>query len=222
MKSYLIAGNWKSNKTRSEAKDWLREFKIQQSTRINTDSSTVILCAPYTLLCFLNDEIRKRSFSLMLGAQDVSPYDNGAYTGAVNAKQIKEFAEWVIIGHSERRKFFGESDTVLFQKVEQAKVAGLRIIYCVSDEHTAIPDVDVVAYEPVWAIGTGKADTPENANTVIAAIKRKTQIQTVIYGGSVKLDNAASYLFQPDIDGVLLGGASLDAHAFAALLELIH
>jgi len=125
----------------------------------------------------------------------------------------------VIIGHSERRKNFGETDDILAKKVQQAKSAGLKIIYCVPDGNTDVPQgVDVVAYEPVWAIGTGESDTPEHANTVVADIKATSQVHTVLYGGSVTPDNVASFVAQPDIDGALPGGASLNAGTFAALI----
>ena len=207
MKPLVIAGNWKSNKTVAEANEWLRKYQVE--------NKTIIVCVPFTLLPVLAS--KKPPFQL--GAQDVSPFGEGAYTGEVNARQIKEFAEWVIIGHSERRKNFGETDGILAKKVEQAKSAGLKIIYCTPDDSTVIPKgVDVVAYEPVWAIGTGKSDTPKNANAVIANIKAKSQVTTVIYGGSVTADNVASFVTQPAIDGVLPGGASLDPEKFAALI----
>ncbi len=210
MKSLIIVGNWKSNKTGKEAEDWTVSFHATWDTDIS-----VILCVPFTLLGLL----AAKKLPISLGAQDISAFGDGAYTGEVNARQIKEFAEWVIIGHSERRKNFGETDEMLSKKTEQAKSAGLKIIYCVPDDHTVVPNgVDVVAYEPVWAIGTGKSDTPENANTVIASIKAKSQGTRVIYGGSVTADNIASFVRQPSIDGVLPGGASLDPIIFAALI----
>lgn len=212
MKHVFVAGNWKSNKTILEAKLWIEQFKAP--------SLSSVLCVPFTLLSFLHDEIRSRKLPIQLGAQDVSPYPDGAYTGAVSARQLKELCEWVIIGHSERRKYFGETDAVLAQKVDQAKDAGLKIIYCVQDEKTAVPDgVDVVAYEPIWAIGTGKTDVPENANAVTGAIKKRTRVETVIYGGSVTAENVGSFVKERDIDGVLPGGASLDPEKFYRLIE---
>ncbi len=217
MKQLVIAGNWKSNKTVNEAMEWLRQFKIQNS-KFKIQNATIILCAPFTLLAILKEQRKALSLPLALGAQDVSPYPDGAYTGEVSARQVKEFAEWVMIGHSERRKYFGETDDMLSQKVVQATAAGLKIIYCVPDENTAVPShVDVIAYEPVWAIGTGKTDTPEHANGVIEAIKKKTGISTVIYGGSVTSENVASFISQSAIDGVLPGAASLDAEKFSLL-----
>ncbi|KKU88768.1 triose-phosphate isomerase [Candidatus Gottesmanbacteria bacterium RIFCSPLOWO2_01_FULL_48_11] len=220
MKSLFIAGNWKSNKTLVEATEWLRNFQFSISN-FQLQNTSIVLCVPFTVLFSLKEEIKKQSLPIGLGAQDVSPYKEGAYTGEVSARQIKEFAEWVIIGHSERRRYFGETDEILGQKVAQAKQAGLKIIYCVPDDQTVVADgIDVVAYEPVWAIGTGKADTPENANSVIAAIKQKTGVAQVIYGGSVTADNVAAFVSQPAIDGVLPGGASLDAEKFISLIRV--
>ncbi len=210
MKKLFIAGNWKSNKTLFEAKDWIQKFRATWNGNV-----TVVLCAPFTLLSTL----KFQNLPFTLGAQDVSAFGEGAYTGEINAKQLKELVTWVIIGHSERRKNFSETDEVLAKKVEQAKLAGLKIIYCVPDDSTVVPlHVDVVAYEPVWAIGTGKTDTPENANSVITTIKAKSQVSTVIYGGSVTADNVASFIREPSIDGVLPGGASLDAEKFMNLI----
>ncbi|MBI5619437.1 triosephosphate isomerase [Candidatus Gottesmanbacteria bacterium] len=220
MKPLLIAGNWKSNKGIAEAKEWVRQFNAKcQMLNAKWDHITVVLCVPFTLVYPLKREISQLRLPVQLGAQDVSPFGEGAYTGEVSATQIKELADWVIIGHSERRKYFGETDEVLMQKVAQAKAAGLKIIFCVPDDKTPIPaDVDVAAYEPVWAIGTGYADTPENAATVIATLKQKFSIRQVLYGGSVTAENVVSFVAQPAIDGVLPGGASLDAAKFFDLL----
>jgi triosephosphate isomerase len=215
MKQLLIAGNWKSNKTTGEADEWLRIFSRVAGSSL-AGQIAVVLCVPFTLLPFF----KSKNPAFMLGAQDVSPFGDGAYTGEVNARQIKEFADWVIIGHSERRKNFGETDEILAKKVEQAKGAGLKIMYCVPDDTTVVPGgVDVVAYEPVWAIGTGKSDTPENASSVITNIKATSQVATVLYGGSVTAENIFSFVNQENIDGVLPGGASLDPEKFSALIQ---
>lgn len=221
MKQLFIAGNWKSNKTTSEANEWLQSFKTQISQLSDkVQLFTIVLCAPTTLLAMLKQKILADKLPMELGAQNISPFPDGAYTGEVSARMIKDFADWVIIGHSERRKYFGETDEMLVQKVKEAKSANLRVIYCIPDDTTMIPKgVDVVAYEPVWAIGTGKTDTPENANSVITNIKAKSQVSTVIYGGSVIAENVASFAHQSAIDGVLLGGASLEAETFMNLIE---
>jgi len=214
MKKLFIAGNWKSNKTIADAKDWLEKVQI------NANGATIVVLAPFITLPFLHEEIARRNLPLLLGSQNISKFDEGAYTGEVTGKMIKEVADWVIIGHSERRKYFSESDADLATKVEKAHAAGLKVIYCVPDDTTPIPSsVEVVAYEPVWAIGTGKTDTPENANAVVSSIKQKTGAVTVLYGGSVTADNVASFVKTQAIDGVLPGGASLDPEKFSRLIQ---
>lgn len=221
MKPLLIAGNWKSNKTVHEAMAWIEEFR-DLSVEIR-ENKTVIICPPFTALAPMKQEIEKLSLPITLGAQDVSPFPLGSYTGEVAASQLKELAEWVIIGHSERRKYLGETDALLARKAHEARDAGLKIIFCVPDEKTPVPDgVDAVAYEPVWAIGTGKAEDPKAANSIIEAIKRKFSIPIGIYGGSVTPENVATFVSQPAIDGVLPGGASLKADIFASLITHAH
>jgi triosephosphate isomerase (TIM) len=215
MKSIFIAGNWKSNKTFTEAKDWLDRFTVESLQNI-----TLVVLAPYTDLFPFREEMKRKNSSFLLGAQNISKFGEGAFTGEVTGKMIKEAADWVIIGHSERRKYFGETDEDLSVKVEKAHAAGLKVIFCVPDDKTPVPaSSDVVAYEPVWAIGTGKTDSPENANAVVAAIKSKTGAKTVIYGGSVTAENVASFIATPAIDGVLPGGASLDPVKFSSLIR---
>jgi len=216
MKKLFIAGNWKSNKTIAEAKEWIAKFSSYQIP----ENNTVVILAPYTVLESLADAVKTAKSSLALGAQNISKFDEGAYTGEISGKMIKETADWVIIGHSERRKYFSESDADLTTKVEKAHAAGLKVIFCVQDENTPVPaTADVVAYEPVWAIGTGKTDSPENANSVVAKIKQKTGATVVIYGGSVTDGNVTSFVGQPSIDGVLPGGASLDPEKFTNLIQ---
>lgn len=206
MKKLFIAGNWKSNKTVSEAQAWLSAAR--------DPNGNIVICVPFTLLPAL------KGGPFVVGAQDVSPFAEGAYTGEVSARQAGEFADWVIVGHSERRKYFSENDDLLQKKVQQAKKAGLKVIYCVPDSETVVPEnVDVIAYEPVWAIGTGKTDTPENADRVCAKIKERTNNAMVIYGGSVTDKNVASFVRMPHIDGVLPGGASLDPVTFSRLID---
>jgi triosephosphate isomerase len=217
MKPLVVAGNWKSNKTTADALRWLQDFKDQIGSI--SPYITVVLCVPFTLLYTVKEKLREYSLPIALGAQNVSPFPEGAETGEESARMVRDLADWVIIGHSERRKNFGETDEILAKKVEQAKGAGLKIIYCVPNNHTGIPHgVDVVAYEPVWAIGTGESDTPEHANRVVAHIKASSQVKRVIYGGSVTAANVATFVRQPSIDGVLPGGASLDPEAFADLI----
>jgi triosephosphate isomerase (TIM) len=214
-KQLFIAGNWKSNKTKKDAEVWIDTFK--KVLPKPPENLTIVLCVPFTLLDFFHSQ----HLALLLAAQDVSPFGTGAYTGEIAPTQIKEFADWVVIGHSERRKYFLEDDRILSEKVIRAKDNGLSVMYCVQDDATFIPPlVDVVAYEPLWAIGTGKSDTPENANVVCSLIKQKFS-GTVIYGGSVTEVNVRSFVEQSAVDGVLPGGASLDPQKFAALIRAV-
>lgn len=215
MTSPLIIANWKSYKNEKDAKAWLDVFKNNRETIAN---KTVILFAPYTCLPILKKEIDSLALPVMLGAQDVSAFPEGAYTGEINASQIKEFASFVLIGHSERRRLLSESDELIKKKVTMAKREGLEIVLCVQDTNTVIPEgVAIVAYEPVSAIGTGNPDTPENAAAVLAEIK-KQGITYGIYGGSVTSENVASFT-KNGCDGVLVGSASLDPESFLHIID---
>lgn len=219
-KKLLIAGNWKSNKTIGEAHTWLEAFSLQiANCKLQIEKSEIVIFPSFIHLSLFSDVIQKNSLPFELGAQDISPFEKGSYTGAVAGSQLVGLASWVLIGHSERRNHFGETDHQLEQKVLLARDNGLSVLYCVPDEKTPIPPhVAVVAYEPVWAIGSGKAETPENANRVIQTIKRQNEVKTVIYGGSVTEKNVSAFVHQESIDGVLSGGASLDANQFIQLI----
>ena len=222
MKKLLIVGNWKSNKTTSEAMEWLQKLSAI-SYQLSAKNVTVVLCVPYTLLYPLKQEIDRLQIPLALGVQNVSPFPDGAYTGEVSARQIKEFVDWVIIGHSERRQHFGETDEILVKKVAQAKGANLKIIYCVQNENISVPPgIDVIAYEPPWAISAvsnWKTQDPTVAGEVCAVIKEKYPNTVVLYGGSASAENVQSFISQEGIEGVLSGGASLDPEKFANLIK---
>ena len=215
MKKIFIVANWKSNKRVSDINAYAG---IHEE---NNASKEIIICPPFTLLSSLKTLIDEKKLSYKLGAQNISPFKAGAYTGEINGEQIKEFADYVIIGHSERRINFSESDDLLKKKVQQALASGLTPVYCIQDENTFVPQgVSLVAYEPVSAIGTGNPDTPKNAEKVAQAIMSKNQsITTVLYGGSVTPENIASFVQQEHISGALIGGASLDPDKFAKLIK---
>lgn len=216
MKQPLIVANWKSNMTEQEGLQWL---EAMGQTLAETEKQ-VVLCPPFTLLPSLSKEIAKQQIQLALGAQDISPFAHGAYTGAVNGTQIAEFASYVLIGHSERRNYFTESDEQIEQKVAMAKKANLVSIECVQGKDTVIPEgVNIVAYEPVWAIGSGKAESPQQANEVATAIKAKSAVPLVLYGGSVTAENVGEFTHMDAIDGVLVGGASLHPQQFAQIIQ---
>lgn len=218
MKKLFLVANWKSNKTGLEAREWLERIKNQE---LRIKDKEIIICPPFTLLSTMKALIGKKKLPFKLGAQDVSPFDVGAHTGEVNAKQIKEFGDYVIIGHSERRNNFGETDDSLVKKVRQALAVKLTPIYCIQNETTFVPEgVTMVAYEPPTAIGTGNPDTPENAERVVKIVKDKyPYILSLLYGGSVTPDNIRSFVEMENISGVLVGGASLDALKFTTLIK---
>lgn len=219
MKKSFIVANWKSNKTILEAEEWFKTFNNSQLT-INKEEKKVIICPPFALLPKVKGLIVNSQLPIVVGAQDVSPFEEGAYTGEVAGRLLKEFADYVIIGHSERRRNFLESDEILFKKVELAKKYGLTPIFCVQDATTKIPEnVGIVAYEPVFAIGTGNPDTPENAEEIAIKIKTNKSTISVLYGGSVTSKNIKGFTQMPNIDGVLVGGASLDAQEFYAIIQ---
>lgn len=212
---YIVA-NWKSNKTTEESLDWLNNIKIKlsQINPKNISNLEIIVAPPVVFLPLMKKIIEENSLPIKLASQDVSPYGFGPYTGAVASFMLEGLADYAIIGHSERRKLFLEDDQILEKKVKLAVEAKLRPIYCVQDAQTYIPQkVDIVAYEPIYAIGTGQPDSPENANKVAGQVKQKKDIH-ILYGGSVTEANIGNYLCCSYIDGALIGGASLDADNF--------
>jgi triosephosphate isomerase (TIM) len=209
--NYVI-GNWKSNKTVEEARKWLNNFSKLYRPHDNTQ---VILCVSYIHVPLM------RGVPFSLGVQDISPFDQGAYTGEIAVSQLDGLVEYCLVGHSERRKYFNEDDKLLEAKIKQAKESGIEPIFCVQSADISIPSqVEIVAYEPVDAIGTGKPADPVECCNIIKKIKReRSNVKTGIYGGSVNSENIATFFSQSDIDGVLPGGASLDAEEFAKIIE---
>ncbi|MBU0756728.1 MAG: triose-phosphate isomerase [Nanoarchaeota archaeon] len=245
MRRPMIAANWKMNKTMAEARSFIDAFRglVRDVTDVD-----IVLAPPSTLLCKLRKETD--SSNIMLASQNMFYEDKGAFTGEISADMVKDFAEYVIIGHSERRQYFGESDDVINKKVNKALEKGLKVIFCMgeTDEEReegrekeviakqikngldGVGSLDnvVVAYEPIWAIGTGKTATPEIAQEVHLFIRNEirkifgnetAEKIRILYGGSVKPGNAAELMEQPDIDGGLVGGASLDAEGFAQIVK---
>ena len=185
-----------------------------------TPQITTVLCVPFTLLASAAAIIAEKQLDIYLGAQDVSPFGNGPYTGEISADMIKEFASYVLVGHSERRQYFNESTEELAFQALQAKTAGLSVIYCTGDASEILPQsIDIVAYEPVEAIGTG---IPEDLDTIrsVCTHFRESSGKPVIYGGSVNDKTLGSIVKTNAIDGLLVGGASLDPEKFSAIGEV--
>jgi len=220
MKNTFIIGNWKSHKTSKEATEWFEKLAtLFKEETLSYENKTIILCPPFHLLPLVSSLIHEHQLPLQLGAQDVSPFEVGAYTGEVAASQLREYVDYVIIGHSERRKYFGESDEVVAQKTKQALGAGITPLVCVQSIDTTVPHgVSMIAYEPVFAIGTGNADTPEDAEKVLQTFKDKG-MQITLYGGSVNPENVASFMKESAVDGVLPGTDSLDPDLFFHIIQ---
>jgi len=245
----VIAGNWKLFKTNSEAQQLANQIKIRSTDIKNTD---IILCPPFTALTVVNEVVKGTSIGL--GAQNMYWEKSGAFTGEISAEMIKSTgAGYVVIGHSERRQYFAETDETVNLKIKAALNEGLKPIVCVGESlderesgitaqviekqvNGALAGLNaknmaeiIIAYEPVWAIGTGKTATPEQAQEVHAQTRSLINKQfgdevssniRIQYGGSVKEENAEILLGQPDIDGALVGGACLKAETFLPIIQI--
>jgi triosephosphate isomerase len=242
----LVAANWKMNGSLTANEDWVAGF-VPKAASLHCD---VVVCAPYVYLCTLGRALAPAE----LGAQDLSERTAGAFTGEVSGEMLADVScRWVIVGHSERRQLHGETDAVVAAKAARALQAGLRPIVCVGEtleQREAGRTKDVVgaqlaavldaigadglgrgalAYEPVWAIGTGRNATPAQAQEVHAALRAQVAGRDaaaagalrLLYGGSVKAANAAELFSQHDIDGGLIGGASLNAADFLAVCAAV-
>lgn len=213
----LVVANFKANKTWDEISNWIEAV----SSKTRDFDGTVVVCPSMAFLSEVSQKIRDKSLRLKVASQNLSRFENGAYTGEVAASQIADQVDFTLIGHSERRTNFGEDDKILQAKVENAQKAGIEPIFCIQAENTFIPQgVKIVAYEPVYAIGTGNPDTPENAQSLGQKLKAKGNY-TVLYGGSVTAANVKSFIKTGIIDGVLVGQASLDPQTFTELLAAL-
>jgi triosephosphate isomerase (TIM) len=218
MKTIWIVANWKSNKTIKDALEWL---EVVGPALENRDQVKVAVCPSFIALSEVKKAVLAAGYPILVGAQNLSPFGPGAFTGEVSTEMVQGIADLSILGHSERRKNFGETDQTIEDKVILTKRAGIRPLLCVQDQNTPIPSViDLVAYEPIFAIGSGTPDTPDNADKVARQIREKRNFQLdVLYGGSVKAENAASFLEKDNIAGLLIGGASLDAQEFVKIVQ---
>ena len=216
-----IIANWKSNKTISEALAWIDFVGPKLSKRENLK---VVVCPPFTDIEEVKKAVLVGNYPILVGAQDLSPFDDGPYTGEESARILSELVDLVILGHSERRQNFGETDQAVAEKVVRAKQFNINPLVCVQTENPPLPEgVKLVAYEPVFAVGTGNPDTPDNAGSVASAIKGKyTGDITVLYGGSVTQENAKAFLQQENLSGLLVGKASLDPGEFVKIVEIAY
>lgn len=248
MRKPIIAGNWKMNKTIGESIQMIKKLKLQLT---NIHYVDIVVCPPFTALAAVNGILRDSN--IKLGAQDLHWEQKGAFTGEVSANMLIDAGcQYVIIGHSERRQYFGETDQTVNRKIKAALACGLIPIVCVGEklkereagntESVVEEQVTgalsglfkneiqnlIIAYEPVWAIGTGKTATPQQANKVHRFIRKLlTQLYDqktgetirIQYGGSVTPTNISGLMSQPDIDGALVGGASLEVDSFTKIVN---
>jgi len=240
---YFIAANWKMNKTLAETREFLRSFRpaVQKVTDVD-----IVIAPPFTALSLAGDEIKDTN--IQLAAQDMFWEEKGAYTGEVSPLMLLDAGcKHAIIGHSERRQYFSEEDAIVNRKVKAAKKAGLGVIFCAGESleereagktfdvikrevELGLAEVDpgnlVVAYEPIWAIGTGRTATTEQAQEIHAYIRKilgnlygnKAEDIRILYGGSVTPDNVDSLMACKDVNGALVGGASLKPESFAKIV----
>lgn len=219
MDKKLYIANWKSHKTEEDALSFFKAFEAKIS-EVNLDNKEIVIAPPTTLLMKCKYLIEKGNLPIKLAAQNVSSFPEGAYTGEISAKQVKEFADYVIIGHSERRKYQHENEADLENKSREAIDQGLIIIQCIQDENSSVHSgVKIVAYEPPSAIGSGNPDDPKHIQEVFEKIGKDNPEVTLLYGGSVNSDTLKSFIEVDKLGGFLIGGASLEAEAFISLLS---
>ena len=253
MRQNIVAGNWKMNLTLPEAQALVSEITSMGAAEITaTNAPQVVVCPPFPLLPAVGALLPKGG-RFHLGAQNCHQKESGAYTGEVSAKLLASVAtEYVILGHSERRQYFNETDDLLSQKLKAALAAGLKPIFCVGESletreaedtfnfigkqladglfHLSNEEFDqvVIAYEPIWAIGTGKTATSAQAQEVHAFIREQiaraydaeaAENTSILYGGSANAQNARELFSQPDVDGGLIGGASLKSRDFIEICK---
>ena len=248
MRRYVIAGNWKMNFTPSQATAFINEIKPMVAGKDNCD---IVFCAPYVTIAAAMEAAK--GSNIKIGAENVHFEQKGAFTGEVSAEMLKEIGvEYVIIGHSERRQYFGETDETVNKRTKAALAAGMKVILClgeVKEQRLAgitkeivsmqtkldLADVSaedmknvIIAYEPVWAIGTGLTATPEQADETCGQIREAlaeiygaevAEATIIQYGGSMNEKNAAELLAKTNVDGGLIGGASLVAEKFTAIVD---
>jgi triosephosphate isomerase len=245
MRVPMIAGNWKMNTTVSEATELVKAMRVGLDRIDNVDK---VICPPFISLTVVGELIK--GSSITLGAQNVYFEEKGAYTGEISPHMLADQCEFVIIGHSERRQYFNETGGIVNKKIMATLKVGLKPILCIGERpeeneagrteevvteqlRSSLAEIAylnglVIAYEPVWAIGTGRAATGKQANEIIGLIRRNiaklydkeiAQNMRILYGGSVTAANTAEFINQPEIDGALVGGASLKVTEFLSIVK---
>ena len=245
MRTPMIIGNWKMNTTISEAMELVREILRKLGGKAGVD---MVVCPPFVSLVVVKELIKDSP--IKLGAQNLYFEGKGAYTGEISSFMLAELCDFVIIGHSERRHYFAETDEIVNGKIQAALKVGLKPILCIGERledneagkteevvtgqlRSSLAGIDcladlIIAYEPVWAIGTGRAATGKLSNETIGLIRRNlaqvynndiAEEMRILYGGSVTADNIADVVEQIEIDGVLVGGASLNADQFVSIIR---
>jgi triosephosphate isomerase len=244
MRRPFIAANWKMNKTISETQEFISRFIPEVKDKSDVD---IVIAPPFTSLAVAAEKLKNTN--VILAAQDVFYEEKGAYTGEVSPLMLVDIGcKYVIIGHSERRQYFNETDEIVNKKIKAVKKTGLGIIFCIGESleereagrtfdvlqreiekglNGIDPDNTVIAYEPIWAIGTGKTATPEQAQEAHTYIRERLNILygnkankfCIIYGGSVTPENIDSLMARKDIDGALVGGASLKVEGFIRIVK---
>ncbi|MCS6825742.1 MAG: triose-phosphate isomerase [Caldilinea sp.] len=249
MRRPMMAGNWKMNKTIDEAVTLARAIREQVNDVANVDC---VVCPPFIDIPAVSETLK--GSNIAVGAQNMHWAESGAYTGEISAPMLKGLATYVIIGHSERRQYFAETDETVNKKAHSAVTAGLTPILCVGESleqnergetqtfvssqvRAALTGFTadqvkqiIIAYEPIWAIGTGRAATAQQANEICGGVVRKTVGEMfgaeaaaairILYGGSTNEKNIGEIMAQPDIDGALIGGASLKVESYAAMVKI--
>lgn len=212
----FIIANWKANKNLEEVKYWLDNFLKNDFSKI-VGKTEIIICPPFPFIPFLKEKVKNYPF-IKIGAQDLSYFEEGAYTGEVTAKTLFGIINYVILGHSERRKYFKETEKILFKKFTLAKKYQIEVIFCIKGIEDHFPqEVKFIAYEPVEAISEGSGFGNNQSLEKILTIKKNLKLNhdcKFIYGGSVNEENSKYYLTNNQIDGVLVGGASLNPKRF--------
>ncbi|MCC0177908.1 triose-phosphate isomerase [Waterburya agarophytonicola K14] len=239
MRKIVIAGNWKMHKNQAESLAFVEQFKSKIEN--TTEGREIVLCAPFTSLTVMSKNLH--GGRIMLGAQNIHWEIEGAYTGEISGDMLQEIGvTYIIVGHSERRQYFGETNETVNLRLKAAQKCGFKPILCVGEtkqqrdagetENIIIDQLKqgligvdqnnlIVAYEPIWAIGTGDTCQSTEANRVIGVIRQQLDNKNVSiqYGGSVKPSNVDEIMSQPEIDGALVGGASLEATSFARIVN---